>query len=208
MVVVFPALKADPPEANDQSMAGAANPVDVADDRILCVRWLHDSHGGFAAGRNHEHVVVDGAIFPLISIGRFLLNLILAADVGSNRDVGAGTGNVGASVGGIICGRVVLTGIVIAVVVRSSVCGEIRHASGRGSIGIVVSSSAIVEVRRHVGIGVPMAGKTIVKVAWVSAAREAGKACYTYDIPFAVCGALWSWYFMVFPPPREVISWS
>ena len=62
MVVVFPALKADPPEAIDQSVAGAANPVDVADSSILCVRWLHDSHGGLADGRNHEHVVVDVAI--------------------------------------------------------------------------------------------------------------------------------------------------
>ena len=116
MVVVFPALKADLPEAIDQSMAGAANSVDVVDDRILCVRWLHDSHGGFAAGRNHERVVVYVAISLLISIGRFLLILILAADVGSNRGVGAGTGNVCASIVGIIRGRVVLTGIVIAVV--------------------------------------------------------------------------------------------
>ena len=117
MVVVFPALKADPPKANDQSMAGAANPVDVADDSILCVRWPLDSHDGHAAGRNHEHVVVNVAIFPLMCIGRFLLILILAADVGSNRDVIASIGKVYANVGGISRGRAVMTGIVIAVVV-------------------------------------------------------------------------------------------
>ena len=110
MVVVFPALKADPPEAIDQSMAGAANPVDVADNSILCDRWLHGSHGGFAAVRNHEHVVVYVAISPLISIGCFLLILILAADVGSHRNVGANTGNVRASVGRISRGRATLTG--------------------------------------------------------------------------------------------------
>ena len=111
-------------------------------------------------------------------------------------------------VGGICRGRAIMTGIVVAVVVRSSACGEIRHASGRGSIDIVVSSSAVVVDHRRVGIGVPMAGKTFVKVVWVSAAREAGTAYYSYDIPFVVCGALWSWYFMAFPPLKKVISWS
>ena len=111
-------------------MAGAANPVDVADNSILCIRWLLDSHGGLADGRNHEHVVVSATISSLISIGCFLWILILAADVGSNRDVGANTGNVRASIGRISRGRGILTGSVIAVVVRSSVCGEIRHASG------------------------------------------------------------------------------
>ena len=62
MVVVFPALKADPPEAIDQSTARAANPVDVADNSVLCVRWLLDGHGGLADGRNHEHVVVSVTI--------------------------------------------------------------------------------------------------------------------------------------------------
>ena len=117
MVVVFPALKADAPEAIDQSMAGAANPVDVADNSILCVRRLHDSHGGFAVGRNHEHVVVYVAISPLISIGCFLLILILAAGVGSKWEVIASIGKVYANVGGISCGRAILTGIAIAVVV-------------------------------------------------------------------------------------------
>ena len=144
----------------------------------------------------------------MISIGCFLLILILAADVGSNRDVGANTGNVRASVGRISRGRDILTDSVMAVVVRSSVCGDIRHASGRGSIDIVTGPSATVRVHRCVGIGVPMAGKTVMKVVWVSAAREAGTAYYTYDIPFVVCGALWSWYFMVFPPVKKVISWS
>ena len=132
MVVVLPALKADPPEANDQSMAGAANPVDVADDSVLCVRWLYDSHGGIAAGRHHEHVVVYVAIFPLISIGSFLLILILAADVGSNRDVGAGTGNVRASVGRISRGRAILTSSVIAVVVRSMI-GKLKGCQPGGA---------------------------------------------------------------------------
>ena len=200
-MVVFPAFETDPPEANDQSMAGAANSVNVADTSILCVRRLHDSYGGFADGRNHEHVVVYVAISPLISIGCFLL-VLMAANVGSNRDVIASIGKVNANVGGISRGRAMMTGIVVAVVVRSSVCGEIRHASGRGSIDIVTGSSATVGVRRRVGIGVPMAGKTVVKVVWVSAAREAGTAYYTYDVPFVVCGALWRWYFMVFPPVR------
>ena len=82
----------------------------------------------------------------------FLLGLILAADVGSSRDVIASTGNVCASIGGISRGRVVLTGIVIAVVVRSSVGEEIRHASGCGSIDIVSRSSAVVGNRRRLGI--------------------------------------------------------
>ena len=88
----------------------------------------------------------------------------MAADVGSNRDVIASIGKVYANVGGISRGSAVMTGIVIAVVVRSSVCGEIRHASGRGGIDIVTGSSATVGVRRRVGIGVPMAGKAIERV--------------------------------------------
>ena len=201
-MVVFPEFETDSPEAKDQSMAGAANPVDVADDRILCVRWLHDSHGGFAAGRNHEHVVVDVAIFPLISIGRFLLNLILAAEVGSNRDVGAGTGSVGASVGGICRGRAVKTVTVVAVVIRSSVCGEIRYASGRGSIDIVVSSSAIVDTRRRVNISGPTAEEADLEAMWVGAAPTVGTAHLTHDVSVVVSDALWSLYFMVFPPLR------
>ena len=75
----------------------------------------------------------------------FLLISILAADVGSNWDVVGSIGKVSANVGVIRCGHDVMTGIVMAVVVRSSVGEEIRHVCGCGSLESTSRSSAIVE---------------------------------------------------------------
>ena len=71
----------------------------------------------------------------------FLLSLILAADVGSSRDVVASIAKVSANVGVNSCRCAVLTGVVSAVVVRSSVDERTRHAN------IMIRAIAVVGFR-------------------------------------------------------------
>ena len=68
MVVVFPAFEADSHMANNQSMARAAESVDVGDDVILYSRERHDDHGNLAGSRVREHIVVAVVFAPLFPL--------------------------------------------------------------------------------------------------------------------------------------------
>ena len=91
MVVVFPAFEADSHVANDQSMARAAESVDVADDVIPYRRERHDGRGNFAGSRVHEHIVVSVAFAPLFPVVCLPLEIVVA-NVGMIYDVVACVG--------------------------------------------------------------------------------------------------------------------
>ena len=92
MVVVFPAFEADSHVANDQSMARAAESVDVCDGVIPYSRGRHDDHGNFAGSRVHEHIAVSVAFAPLFPVVCLPLEIVVA-NVGMIYDVVACVGS-------------------------------------------------------------------------------------------------------------------